>query len=156
MNLKMWKPMEQLTTYRVKGKSIGLIFLFKYNLNGVFKSFEIVEGELNNEQMTWLYSGNFPATESIMKTIWCKAQRFTKLFIVDKSLPDISFEAFWVAFDLKRNKEKSQKAFDKLTEADKIKCFLALPKYNRDLQNTGQAKAHLVTWINQKRFNDEY
>lgn len=48
--------MEQLTTYRAKGKEIGLVFLFKYDLNGNFKLFEISEGELNDEQMKWLFS----------------------------------------------------------------------------------------------------
>ena len=63
--------MEQLTTYRAKGKEIGLVFLFKYDLNGNLKLFEISEGELNAKQMKWLFAmGNFPACESIMRSIW--------------------------------------------------------------------------------------
>lgn len=148
--------MEQLTTYRVKGKTIGLTFLFKYYLNGALKSFEIVEGELNEQQIGWLYSPNFPATETDIIQVWAKAKYHIKHFTVEKFAADLSFDAFWKIYDLKINKEKSQKAYEKLSEADKIKCFLAHPKYLKHLQLTGQAKAHLVTWINQKRFNDEY
>ena len=42
--------MNQLTTYRAKGKDSGLIFLFKYHLNGNLKLFEIEEGELSQLQ----------------------------------------------------------------------------------------------------------
>jgi hypothetical protein len=54
------------------------------------------------------------------------------------------------------NKEKSEKAFGKLSPGEKVKCFLSLKAYEKHLKNTQQAKAHLVTFINQKRFNDEY
>ncbi len=56
--------MEQLTTYRAKGKEIGLVFLFKYDLNGNLKLFEISEGVLDDKQMNWLFSKNFTATET--------------------------------------------------------------------------------------------
>ena len=46
--------MEQLTTYRAKGKTMGLVFLFKYDLNGNLKLFEIEEGELSDQQDWWL------------------------------------------------------------------------------------------------------
>ena len=72
--------MELLTTYRAKGKTIGLEFLFKYDLNGSLKVFEIVDGELNGEQMQWLFSSNFPATEEIIKTNWIKLDKYKKVF----------------------------------------------------------------------------
>ena len=52
--------MEMLTTYRVKGKTIGLEFLFKYDLNGNLKAFEIAEGELEENQINWLFKGYLP------------------------------------------------------------------------------------------------
>lgn len=148
--------MEQLTTYRAKGKELGLVFLFKYDLNGNLREFKIEEGDLNAAQMKWLFSGNFPAHESIMGSVWMKEEKYKKVFQVEKFIADISFEAFWKLWDLKVKKEHSEKAWNKLKEADKIKCFLNHKKYQEHLIRTGQAKAHLVTWLNQKRFNDEY
>jgi hypothetical protein len=149
--------MEQLTTYRAKGKEIGLVFLFKYDLNGNLREFKIEEGELNAKQMQWLFAqANFPANESIMKSLWMKDPKYTKVFSVEKFVADTSFEAFWKLWDLKVKKEHSEKAWNKLKESEQIKCFLNHKKYQDHLLKTGQAKAHLVTWLNGKRFNDEY
>ncbi|MGE4345914.1 MAG: hypothetical protein AB7D46_00725 [Flavobacteriaceae bacterium] len=148
--------MEQLTTYRTKGKELGLVFLFKYDLNGNLREFKIEEGDLNGQQMKWLFSVNFPAHESMMRSVWMVEPKYKKVFEVEKFNADLSFEAFWTIWNLKVKKEHSEKAWNKLKEADKIKCFLIHKKYQEHLNRTGQAKAHLVTWLNQKRYNDEY
>lgn len=149
--------MEQFTTYRAKGKEIGLVFLFKYDLKGNLKLFEIAEGELNAQQMKWLFaSANFPADESIMRTIWMKEIKYLKVFEIEKSVANLSFEALWNLYDNKVKKFESEKSFKKLKEADIIKCFLAIPGYNKYLQRKGVAKAHLSTFINQRYFEDDW
>ena len=148
--------MEQLTTYRAKGKEIGLVFLFKYDLNGNLKLFEISEGELNNEQMKWLFSPNFPANENIIKTIWCKDKKYTKVFDIEKSPADLSFDALWNLYGYKESRKDAEKFFSKLKEADIIKCFIQVPKYKKKIASTGIAQALLATWINKQRYNDEY
>lgn len=149
--------MEQLTTYRAKGKTIGLIFLFKYDLNGNFKEFKLEEGELNGEQMKWLFSGsNFPADESIIKTLWMKDEKYTKVFVVEISPADLSFEALFNLFGNKVSKLDAQKAFIKLKQGDIIKCFIEIPFYLQYLKkNPGIAQLHLATYINKRRFDDE-
>ncbi|GEP52355.1 hypothetical protein FNO01nite_30270 [Flavobacterium noncentrifugens] len=77
-------------------------------------------------------------------------------FEIVKAEPILNFDTLWELYALKRKRELSEKAFNKLSEGDKVKCFLAIKPYNKDLAKTGQSKAHLVTWINQKRYNDEY
>ena len=148
--------MEQLTTYRAKGKEIGLIFLFKYDLNGNLKLFEISEGELNNEQMKWLFSPNFPANENIIKTIWSKDKKYTKVFDIEKSPADLSFDALWNLYGYKESRKDAEKFFSKLKEADVIKCFIQVPKYKKKIALTGIAQALLGTWLNKQRYNDEY
>ena len=148
--------MEQLTTYRAKGKEIGLVFLFKYDLNGNLKLFEISEGELNNEQMKWLFSPNFPANENIIKTIWSKDKKYTKVFDIEKSPADLSFDALWNLYGYKESRKDAEKFFSKLKEADVIKCFIQVPKYKKKIAITGIAQALLGTWLNKQRYNDEY
>ena len=148
--------MEQLTTYRAKGKEIGLVFLFKYDLNGNLKLFEICEGELNAEQMKWLFSANFPANESIIQTIWMKNEKYTNVFVIEKSVADLSFEALWNIYGYKESRKDAEKSFDKLNEAEKIKCFIQVPKYKKRIAQTKIAQALLATWLNKERFNDEY
>lgn len=171
--------MEQLTAYRIKGKEIGLEFLFKYDLNGNLKLFEVATGQLNESQQNWLFKGHlgldliflpfgtvkelnqnlklrFPASEQKMISDWVKNKDINAKFEIHIAPADLSFEAFWKIWDLKVKRENSEKAWNKLNEADKIKCFLNFKNYQRHLNLTGQAKAHLVTWLNQKRYNDEY
>lgn len=147
--------MEQLTTYRAKGKEIGLVFLFKYDLNGNLKLFEISEGELNDEQVQWLFS-HFPASESIMQKIWSKVEKFLKIFTIEQSPADLSFESAWTLYNHKISKLDAEKAFKKMTEAEKIQFFLSLPKYERYLKSSGIAKAHMSTYINKRYYENEY
>ena len=147
--------MEQLTTYRAQGKSIGLVFLFKYDLNGNLKLFEICEGELNQEQTKWLFS-HFPANEIIMTTVWMKDEKYTKVFTVTVSPADLSFDALWNLFDYKVSRQDAEKQFKKLKPAEIIKCFTEIPFYLDHLKkNPGIGKLHLATYINKRRYEDE-
>ncbi|MCV9934527.1 hypothetical protein OIU80_19780 [Flavobacterium sp. LS1R47] len=148
--------MEPLTTYRAKGNEIGLIFLFKYDLNGNLKLFEISEGELNDEQMKWLFSSNYPSNENIMKTVWMKVKKYLKVFEIVKSPADLSFEALWNMYGYKESRKAAEKNFNKLTEEEKIKCFIQVPKYKKKLAKSTISQALLETWISKQRFNDEY
>lgn len=148
--------MEQLTTYRAKGKTIGLEFLFKYNLNGYLRAFEIVEGELNDEQIKWLFSGNFPADENIIKERWMKLEKYLKVFEITTAPAVLTFEALWELYDHKVAKQDALKSFNKLKKGDVIKCFIEVPYYLQYLKkNPGIGKLHLATYINKRRFDDE-
>lgn len=149
--------MEQLITYRAKGKEIGLVFLFKYDLNGNLKLFEISEGELTPKQMKWLFAGaHFPACESIIKSIWMKEKAYRDKFEIDVSPADLSFEALWNLYGYKESRKDAEKLFSRLKEAEKIKCFIQVPKYKKKISQSGIAQALLGTWINKQRYNDEY
>lgn len=148
--------MEQLTTYRAKGKDIGLIFLFKYDLNGNLRVFEISEGELNTKQIGWLFSLNFPATESIMKTVWIKDKSYKEKFEIEVSPANLDFNSLWNLYDNKVKRVESEKQFNKLKEADLIKIFISVPRYKDYLQRKRIAQAHLSTFINQRYFEDDW
>lgn len=138
-------------TYTVKIRS-GEIWQFKYNLKGVLIHFNVMEGDLTEKQEKFLYqNGKFPWKEIHLKD-WETLYAPTKVEILE---PDLSFDNFWKRYDLKVKKEASEKAWNKLSDQDRIKCHLRLKRYNQNLVRTGQAKAHLVTWLNQKRYNDE-
>ena len=168
--------MEQLTTYRAQGKEIGLVFLFKYDLNGNLKLFEICEGVLNKEQRHWLLTGylpegvkfenakqllaqlepRFPDEEKIMTNIWMKDEKYTKVFLVTVSPADLSFDALWNLYDYKVSRQDAEKQFKKLKPAEIIKCFTEVPFYLDHLKkNPGIGKLHLATYINKKRYEDE-
>lgn len=155
--------MEQLTVYRAQGKEIGLCFLFKYDLNGFLKAFEVAEGNMIEKQVLWLMRipegkdiPRFPAFEKDFKEQWQGNPDIMAKFDISVSPADLTFEAFYNAYGYKVKPELTRKAWEKLKEADRIKAFIALPKYTAHIALTGEGRAHPVTWINQKRWLDEY
>lgn len=155
--------MNQLTTYIIKSKLNGYVWRFKYHLNGDFKSFEILEGKLNQKQVLWLFGGEndkgehqaskFPVVESTIK-IW--QTKLKENFEITIELPDLSFEALWNLYDHKVKRIEAQKQFAKLKESEVIKCFLSIPGYNKYLQIKRTSKAHLSTFINKRYFEDDW
>lgn len=147
--------MEQLTTYTLKSKTAGFIFLFKYDLIGNLKLFEITEGVLNPKQIKWLFSPRFPASEIMIKE-WQTDEEYMKLFDVELSPADVSFNALWNLYDYKVSRMDAEKQFKKLKAAEVIKCFVEIPFYIEHLKkNPGIAKLHLSTYISKRRFEDE-
>ncbi|WP_264521183.1 hypothetical protein [Flavobacterium sp. N1994] len=141
-----------LITYTVKSKQNGFIWVFKYHLNGKLASFELMDSELTEKQEDWL-NGRFPFQEKHI-IVW--QQKLKQNFEIVKAEPILDFDSLWELYGLKVKRQSSEAAFKKLSPAEKVKCFLALPAYFKHLTKSREAKAHLVTWINQKRFNDEY
>lgn len=154
---------EQLTIYRVQGKLIGLIFLFKYDLNGFIRAWEVSDGQLNSQQSNWLFAvpegqtvSRFPSNEVEFKSRWLYNPDIQEKFEITISPADISFDALWELYDHKVSKADAIKSFAKLKEEEKIKCFIAIPHYLAYLKaNPGIAKLHLATYINKRRFDDE-
>lgn len=142
-----------LIIYKVKGKEVGLEFIFKYDLSGFLIEFK-KNVELSEEQRKWLYSERFPEDESLMqKWIAYLKSKFT----VVKVPPDLSFENLWTIYNYKVAKADAIKAFAKLKdEADIIKCFLGVKAYEEHLAKTKTAKAHLSRYINGRYFDNEY
>lgn len=142
-----------LTVYKVKGKDVGLEFLFKYDLNGFLTEFKKNQ-PLTDEQRLWLYSARFPETEELMNQ-WII--HLKKRFDVVKVPADLSFENLWSIYNLKVSKADALKAYAKLKdEADIIKCFIGVKLYDEYLAKTKTAKAHLSRYINGRYFDNEY
>lgn len=142
--------MEDYITYKVTFKETADEWLFQYRTDGVIYSFFNIKG---NRMLTLLDNNQFPGLKERVED-W--ALNYKAKITVELMLEDYSFEAFWTKYNLKVKKELSQKAFEKLNLVDKILCFAKLQKYDESLVKTKQNKAHMVTWINQKRYNDEY
>lgn len=144
--------MSLIKTYTVKMEN-GDIWQFKYNLKGVLVFFNVMEGDLSDKQEQFLYiKGLFPWKENQI-TDWPKKYKTIKLEVGE---PDLSFKALWNLYDNKVSKFDAEKAFKKLSDADKIKCFLAIPGYKKYLAKKGTGTAHLATFIHRQYYNDEW
>lgn len=142
--------MEEYITYKVTFKADGNQWLFQYRKSdGVIYNFINITG---NRVIKLMAKAQFPSTIAMMEE-WVN---YKELVTIELVLTDYSFEHFYNKYGLKRKGDLAKKAYEKLDLVTKMKCFNQLPKYEADLAKTGQAKAHLVTWLNQKRYNDEY
>jgi hypothetical protein len=142
--------MEELITYKVTFKQTADEWLFQYRRSdGVIDSFTNMKG---SRVLTLLDKNQFPGR---IKTIeeWSKLQ---KIITIELVLDSYSFEDFWEKYNLKQKKEFAEKAFNKLNLVDKIKSFAKLPSYDAYVIAKGINKQLMVTWINQKRYNDEF
>ena len=148
--------MEQYTTYTVKAKSRPDVWVFKYHLNGVLKSFEVLDGILENKQIDWFFKkGNFPYLEARIKT-WT-SKPLSLHFDVLVGFPLITFQAFWDLYALKRKITRSKALWAKLNDATKIKALEGIRRYDNYLRlKNGQAKANPDTYLYQKFWLDEY
>lgn len=146
--------MEQLKIYTVKSKNSSTVWEFKYHLNGVLNEFKVLDGELSEKQLEWLFKqGQFPYWE-FQINIW--EQKLKANFEIIKGEPDLTFEALWSKYNFKVKRIEAEKAFSKLKKPDIIKVFIAVPGYDKYLQKKQTAKAHLSTFINQRYFEDDW
>lgn len=144
--------MTQLTTYTVKSRSSSHIWQFKYDLNGDFVEFKILDGELTPAQMVWL-AKSLPYFEDWIKD-W--QDLLADKFEITAGEPDLSFEALWALWDDKRAKQDAIKSFKKLKPGEVIKVFKAVPHYKAYLATSTVGALHLATFINKGRYNDEW
>lgn len=141
-----------LTTYTVQGKNSPIVWQFKYRLNGLLFSFEMLEGELDQKQVKWLFIlGNFPYKEAQIKG-WIKS---IKNFKIEIGKPDLSFETFWNLYDEKQKKKVTEPLWYKLSKSDQIKAITYIRRYNNILRTKNQAKALPDTYLRQKRWLDD-
>ncbi|MDO6808104.1 hypothetical protein Q4603_05775 [Zobellia galactanivorans] len=131
------------------------MWVFKYHLNGTLRSFTVLDGMLDQQQMSWLFGkNNFPYTEEHMH-LW--QQKLKKHFIIEVGMPDTSFEAFWNTYGHKVHKQDAMKAYKKLNDADRIKALDGIRRYNNHLRlNTWKNKMDAARYIKGKVWEDEF
>jgi hypothetical protein len=142
--------MEEYTTYEVTFIETKDKWIFQYRkTDGILHCFINLKG---SSFFNLLRKRTFPETVGMIEE-WYK---FKKIIKIELKLYDYKFETFWDKYNLKQKRDFAEKAFNNLDLIDKIKCFAKLPSYDAFLLKTKQNKALMVTWINQKRYNDEF
>lgn len=75
---------------------------------------------------------------------------------VTKIVEDISFEAFWQAYNYKEggSKKKAEASYNKLSEADRSAAITYIPRYRRIKSHEGTALAYATTYLNGQLWNN--
>lgn len=142
--------MEEFITYEVTFIETKEKWIFQYR-----KSDQILHCFINLKGSSFinlLRKQTFPENVAMIEQ-WAQ---YKKIVTIELKLQDYSFESFWKEWNLKIKKEQALKEWEKLDLVTMVLCFSKNKEYDKYLAKTGQAKAHLVTWLRQKRYNDEY
>ena len=145
--------MESCTTYTVTGNNTAVVWVFKYDLNGLLLEFKLQEGTLDNKQVTWLFhKDRFPYSEKRIKG-WSSIKNLN----VQIGEPDLSFEAFYNAYGNKVQKIRTEKLWNKLSKKDKMAAIAGIRSYNNWLRRqNGIAKAQPDTYLRNRRWEDDF
>ncbi|MFD1816405.1 hypothetical protein SAMN04515674_12176, partial [Pseudarcicella hirudinis] len=69
---------------------------------------------------------------------------------------NLTFEQFWERYAHKQlsNKKRTQVKWNKMTEAERLKAFLFIPKYEHLVMKQGIQKKHAETYLNAELWNN--
>ncbi|MDY3337810.1 hypothetical protein PG279_01290 [Riemerella anatipestifer] len=122
---------------------------FKYSFLGVLEELKLYGEKYTEEQVKWvLQSTRMPFTESQMLVL-CSNK---KLDFDYMPMPtDLSFEVFWNLYGYKKGKiATTQKAWNALSDAEKIEVILYIPKFKESKKIDKTAMPYPSTFLNQK------
>ncbi len=146
-----------LTTYTVKSKNTNNVWEFKYDLNGNLKAFNVLEGVLSKKQVEWLFrQGKFPMEEIDVKENWIPNLKQNFEIIIGEV--DLSFDAFWNAYNKKVGKRKmAENLWNRLSKAEKLLVMLSIPRYKNYLKYyPKQDMMYATTYLNQEAYKNDY
>lgn len=95
---------------------------------------------------------NLPLTLDVLN----KWTHNNKNITVTLLLEDITFDVFWANYNYKMGKQEAERAWNKLSVADKTRAIKRIRAYDRYISDRGIAKAYAQKYLNQRRFNDEF
>lgn len=136
-----------MTSQKLQGK-----VLVEFTIEGLFKSLSIENEEDSNMKLIKFLFNWLPPTKEAMKT-----SAYQKHFFIDIVPPDLSFEAAWDLYAYKvGNKERAKRLWNALSEHEKALAMAQIVKYKRWLSTRNQAQAYFTTWLNERRFENQY
>ena len=139
--------------YNVIGSSFKGVMIFKYDLNGILTSFELQDADVFDEQqINWLFRKMFPYKETGIGNF-----RAIKNFTVTEGEFNLVFEMFWNAYKYNVKKVLAEKAWEKLSDDDKIRAIAGIRHYDGFLfRKRGQDKAYPSTYLAQRYWEDDF
>ncbi|SEG38968.1 hypothetical protein SAMN05421847_2165 [Halpernia humi] len=129
-----------------KHQITGLKITFQFDLNEVLRIME-VDGDWTPEQVKKILAKVPTGTTEMLEAI--KYQKKESAWIFSE-ISDISFAAFHKRYPRKVGlKEITEKAYNKLSEADKMEAILYIAELIK-LKNDGTAFPYPATYLNKK------
>lgn len=67
-----------------------------------------------------------------------------------------TFQQFWDAYALKRDRIAAERAWNKLSAKDKRKAIEAIPDYTSDCAQRGISRMYAQGYLNHRRWEDDF
>lgn len=110
------------------------------------------EATFSNEQHTWLFTETrFPKRIEAIQAL-AKLIKGT----LTEVPADLSFSAFWDAYDKKINKKRCEPMWKKMSDADKMQAIMNIKPYDAYLYRTGIGKAHPENYLKKEYFSVDW
>ena len=121
-----------------------------YNDLQLLVSHDTSRADLSENQPLWFLK-NLPRELCELQQLSDKSTSATLTEVKD----EITFEKFWSRYDekLRSSKKKALKVWNRLTEADQIKAYKFISKYEQSIPN-GVAKKYAETYLNVELWNN--
>lgn len=81
--------------------------------------------------------------------------RYPQLTIVEGSF-EVTFSAFWTKYNLKVNKIRAEKEWNKLLPGEHAPAYYGILKYDKYVKERRIGKAHPETYLRNKYWENEY
>ena len=130
-----------------------------FGLDGKLLFIDFLKASLTDEQIQF-FKEKCPASlidpgigaESLLASNFGKS----KLNIVQQGY-FVTFEQWWTRYNLKRNRERCEKLWSKMSEADKAAAFFKLGMYERHLSlETWRTKAEPDTYLRNRYWDNDW
>lgn len=67
-----------------------------------------------------------------------------------------TFQVFWDAYALKRDRIAAERAWNRLTVADRRNAIAAIPQYTSDCQQRGIRRMYAQGYLSHRRWEDDF
>lgn len=131
---------------------IGEVVLGFADDTGWLVACDLSQAEFTQDQHA-TFLRNFPLTLDDVKALVDKDKDNRQLTEI---IQNVTFEMFWNRYDYKTlsHKKKSQKIWEKMSEAERQKAYDFIPKYNRMIIIQGTGKKYAETYLNAELWNN--
>lgn len=81
----------------------------------------------------------------------------SKTVKIEEVMPDLSFDAFWNAYDKKINRKRCEPLWNKLKDHERMQCLKSIPQYVKYLTRTNyRAKKDPDGYLRDRLFETEW
>lgn len=123
---------------------------FVYNENEVLTGY-INDADMTDGQFAYLFC-KFPFSIALLEEL-AKGDTVTLTRVIE----EVTFDQFYETYGYKMDRQQALKAWEKLSAADQIRAYEAIPAYNHYLLKNGHIqRLYPASYLNGRKFENDY